>query len=303
MSFLDKAESLTEAAQRALLEPRLALAPEYPPGAITPYFKPNGSIDPDDPAYVSARQQNFADWKLEVGGLVERPMSLSLADLRALPSRSQITRHDCVEGWSCIGQWKGAQLSALLEGGGPEAAGALHRLLLRRHARADARRHRALLRDHRPDRRLPSPDHPRLRDERRPAARSSTARRCGCGSSASSATRWPSTSCASRRSTASPLSAAAAAASGKTAATSGTRGSEGGRFSEGTDNFLTTGPGRGVMALTVVTAHSPSKDGRLPTPYVPASFWADSRVDFARDNDRRRSADHRDRLRWITLLS
>jgi len=105
MSILDKAESLTEAAQRALLAPRLALAPEYPPGAITPYFKPNGSIDPDDPDYVSARQAGFADWKLAVAGLVDRPMSLSLSDLRALPSRSQITRHDCVEGWSCIGQW------------------------------------------------------------------------------------------------------------------------------------------------------------------------------------------------------
>jgi DMSO/TMAO reductase YedYZ molybdopterin-dependent catalytic subunit len=118
MSILDKAEGLTKAVQRALLAPRLALAPEYPPGAITPYFKPNGSIDPDDSAYVSARQAGFANWKLEVGGLVERPMSLSLADLRALPSRSQITRHDCVEGWSCIGQWKGAQLSALLAAAG-----------------------------------------------------------------------------------------------------------------------------------------------------------------------------------------
>ncbi len=114
MSILDKAEILTKSAQRALLAPRLALAPEYPPGAITPYFKPNGSIDPDDPAYVALRQKGFADWRLEVGGLVERPMRLSLADLRALPSRSQITRHDCVEGWSCIGQWKGPQLSTLL---------------------------------------------------------------------------------------------------------------------------------------------------------------------------------------------
>ena len=114
MTVLDKAEILTEGAQRALLAPRLALAREYPPGAITPTFKPNGSIDPDDPDYVALRQSGFADWRLEVGGLVERPMRLSLADLRALPSRSQITRHDCVEGWSCIGQWKGAQLSALL---------------------------------------------------------------------------------------------------------------------------------------------------------------------------------------------
>jgi DMSO/TMAO reductase YedYZ molybdopterin-dependent catalytic subunit len=118
MSVLDKAEALTMAAQRALLAPRLALAPEYPPGAISAYFKPNGSVDPDDPDYVAARRNGFADWRLEVGGLVERPMKLSLADLRALPSRSQITRHDCVEGWSCIGQWRGAQLSALLTAAG-----------------------------------------------------------------------------------------------------------------------------------------------------------------------------------------
>ena len=57
----------------------------------------------------------FADWKLVVGGLVEQKLELSLADLRAMPSRTQITRHDCVEGWSCIGKWKGVPLSALLE--------------------------------------------------------------------------------------------------------------------------------------------------------------------------------------------
>jgi DMSO/TMAO reductase YedYZ molybdopterin-dependent catalytic subunit len=118
MGVLDTAEALTMAAQRALFAPRLALAREYSPGAITPYFKPNGSVDPEDPTYVALRQGGFADWKLEVGGLVERPMKLSLAELRALPSRSQITRHDCVEGWSCIGQWKGARLSALLTAAG-----------------------------------------------------------------------------------------------------------------------------------------------------------------------------------------
>ena len=118
MNVLDKAEALTMAAQRALLGSRLTLAREYPPGAITRTFKPNGSIDPDDPDYVALRRGGFADWRLEVGGLVERPMKLSIADLRALPSRSQITRHDCVEGWSCIGQWKGAQLSALLAAAG-----------------------------------------------------------------------------------------------------------------------------------------------------------------------------------------
>ena len=45
---------------------------------------------------------------------MQRKLRLSLADLRALPSRTQITRHDCVEGWSCIGKWQGASLSAVL---------------------------------------------------------------------------------------------------------------------------------------------------------------------------------------------
>jgi DMSO/TMAO reductase YedYZ molybdopterin-dependent catalytic subunit len=118
LAILDKAEALTKAVQRALLQPRTALAPEYSAGAISSYFKPNGSIDPDDPDYVAQRQSGFKDWKLEVAGLVDRPMKLSLADLRELPSRSQITRHDCVEGWSCIGQWKGLQLKALLDAAG-----------------------------------------------------------------------------------------------------------------------------------------------------------------------------------------
>jgi len=118
LSLLDEAESLTQAVQRALLQSRDALAPEYNAGAISAYFKPNGSTDPDDPDYVAARRTNFADWKLEVGGLVERPIALSLSDLRALPSRSQVTRHDCVEGWSCVGQWKGAKLSAILDAAG-----------------------------------------------------------------------------------------------------------------------------------------------------------------------------------------
>jgi DMSO/TMAO reductase YedYZ molybdopterin-dependent catalytic subunit len=118
LNILDKAEAVTKAVQRALLGPETALAPEYSPGAISAWFKPNGSTDPEDPGYVALRQSGFKDWKLEVGGLVERPMKLSLADLRALPSRSQITRHDCVEGWSCIGQWKGAQLSSVLNAAG-----------------------------------------------------------------------------------------------------------------------------------------------------------------------------------------
>ncbi len=113
-SVLDAAENLTRGVQRALLAPRDALAPEYRPSDISPGFKPNGSVDPDDPDYVQARDEHFVNWKLDVGGLVDKPTQLSLVDLRAMPARAQITRHDCVEGWSCIGKWRGAPLGHIL---------------------------------------------------------------------------------------------------------------------------------------------------------------------------------------------
>jgi len=107
-------ETLTRVAQRALLSPK-ALAREYSEADLSKDFKANGSINPQDPDYRALAANDFADWRLAVGGLVGAPLSLSLADLRAMPSRTQITRHDCVEGWSCIGKWKGVPLSAVLE--------------------------------------------------------------------------------------------------------------------------------------------------------------------------------------------
>jgi DMSO/TMAO reductase YedYZ molybdopterin-dependent catalytic subunit len=65
----------------------------------------------------------FADYRLAVAGMVGKPMSFSLTELRALPSRTQVTRHDCVEGWSAIAKWKGVKLSAILDAVGL-AAGA-----------------------------------------------------------------------------------------------------------------------------------------------------------------------------------
>ena len=111
---LDSAETLTRVTQRALLSPS-DLAREYGEADLSKEFKANGSTDPDDASYKAHAANGFADWKLIVGGLVEQPLALSLAELRAMPSRTQITRHDCVEGWSCIGKWKGVPLSALLE--------------------------------------------------------------------------------------------------------------------------------------------------------------------------------------------
>jgi DMSO/TMAO reductase YedYZ molybdopterin-dependent catalytic subunit len=115
---LNSAELLTRTTQRTLT-PRGALAEEFPESAISPVFRPNGSTDPQTPAYRRLVANGFRDYRLAVDGLVRQPLALSLGEVRALRSRTQITRHDCVEGWSVIGKWTGARLSALLERAGP----------------------------------------------------------------------------------------------------------------------------------------------------------------------------------------
>jgi DMSO/TMAO reductase YedYZ molybdopterin-dependent catalytic subunit len=116
-AVLQGAEGLTRRAQR-LVTDRKALAREFTPADISRDFRANGSTDPQTPEYVAHVQSGFADWKLVIDGLVERPMALTLAELRAQPARAQITRHDCVEGWSSIGKWKGARLGPLLDRAG-----------------------------------------------------------------------------------------------------------------------------------------------------------------------------------------
>ncbi|MFC6776264.1 molybdopterin-dependent oxidoreductase [Methylobacterium gregans] len=106
-------EDANRFAQRLLLSPA-ALAREFPDSAISPWFKPNGTIDPPDQDYRALAGAKFTAYRLAVDGLVEQPLSLGLSDLRALPARTQTTRHDCVEGWSCIGRWTGAPLSEIL---------------------------------------------------------------------------------------------------------------------------------------------------------------------------------------------
>ncbi|MBB2960635.1 molybdopterin-dependent oxidoreductase [Methylobacterium sp. R2-1] len=103
--------------QRLLLTPA-SLAKEFPDSEISPWFKPNGTIEPPDRAYKALAAKGFEGFKLRVDGLVERPQDLSLSDLRALPARTQTTRHDCVEGWSAIGKWTGVPLSEVLQRAG-----------------------------------------------------------------------------------------------------------------------------------------------------------------------------------------
>ncbi|HEY2708761.1 MAG TPA: molybdopterin-dependent oxidoreductase [Caulobacteraceae bacterium] len=110
---LSGAEVLNRNVQRLL--GRGALAREFTRADITANFKANGTVDPPDADYKAMAAENFANWTLVVDGLVERPLSLSLAQLRKLPARTQITRHDCVEGWSCIGEWTGVKLGPLMD--------------------------------------------------------------------------------------------------------------------------------------------------------------------------------------------
>jgi len=111
--LLASAEGVTRAVQRAVIGQ--ALAREYAEADITRNFRANGTTEPQSDEYQALADKDFADWLLEIGGLVERPAKLSLTELRALPARTQITRHDCVEGWSCIGKWAGARLGPILD--------------------------------------------------------------------------------------------------------------------------------------------------------------------------------------------
>ena len=98
-----------------ILGGRRAMAQEFSPADLSPSFRSNGTAEPDNPEYMAMVANGFADYQLKVEGLVARPATFTLAQLRELPSRTQITRHDCVEGWSAIGKWKGVKLSAVLD--------------------------------------------------------------------------------------------------------------------------------------------------------------------------------------------
>ena len=114
---LRSAEGLTLKAQR-LVTDRQALAREYGLGDISPVFRANGNSMPASTDYQRHAAAGFADWRLTIDGLVRRPLSVPLDRIRQLPRRTQITRHDCVEGWSAIGRWTGAPLSILLDAAG-----------------------------------------------------------------------------------------------------------------------------------------------------------------------------------------
>ena len=111
---MEQANVLTYNVQRTLIGDQV-LAREYSASEIRQGQRPNGSTDPSTPEYMFLKMQNFEPYRLTVKGMVEREVSFSLAELRNMPARSQITRHDCVEGWSCIAKWTGTPLGPVLD--------------------------------------------------------------------------------------------------------------------------------------------------------------------------------------------
>jgi DMSO/TMAO reductase YedYZ molybdopterin-dependent catalytic subunit len=103
-----------EGLNHALIGTR-GLAREYRDGDVDRHFRINGFATPSDARYTALLAGNFTAYRLIVDGAVERPQAFSLARLYRLPQQTQITRHDCVEGWSAIGKWSGVPLAAVLE--------------------------------------------------------------------------------------------------------------------------------------------------------------------------------------------
>jgi DMSO/TMAO reductase YedYZ molybdopterin-dependent catalytic subunit len=122
-NVLRAGDAFTYGTQRALLSEH-ALAREYGPRDVTS-FPATGTIDPGiteksglGEAYRRLQGGAFADWRLSVEGCLARPRAFSLAELKQLPARTQITRHTCEEGWTAIGQWTGVPLSVVLDAAG-----------------------------------------------------------------------------------------------------------------------------------------------------------------------------------------
>ncbi len=108
-------ETLTYAAQRLMTTH--SLAREFPRSMISKAPFANPTAPPTD-AFRRLQAGRFSDWRLVVDGMVARPLSLSLADLRSLPVSSQITEVACEEGWSYIAEWIGTPLVHVLNEAG-----------------------------------------------------------------------------------------------------------------------------------------------------------------------------------------
>ena len=97
------------------------LARGYRERDVDRVFRVNGFATPSDAAYARLLADRFESYRLVVEGAVERPRAFTLSQLRRMPQQTQITRHDCVEGWSAIGKWSGIRLRDLLAAVSPRS--------------------------------------------------------------------------------------------------------------------------------------------------------------------------------------
>jgi len=86
---------------------------QYSKSDVTSFFRANG-YPPDTKEYKELLDNDFVNWRLKVHGLVEKPLELSLADLRAMRKEIQITEHSCIQGWTAIGEWGGVPMSYIV---------------------------------------------------------------------------------------------------------------------------------------------------------------------------------------------
>ncbi len=106
-----------------LLLPDQPRVREYSRGDVARIFPTSGTTSPADERYREFLRNSFSGWTLNIDGLVSTPLQLSLAELQAMDSQTQVTLHTCDEGWSAIGEWTGVRLADLLARSGvrPEA--------------------------------------------------------------------------------------------------------------------------------------------------------------------------------------
>jgi DMSO/TMAO reductase YedYZ molybdopterin-dependent catalytic subunit len=111
------ADIMTMASQRMLMSNE-QLVQEHDSSEITKNFPVWNQSNPEDEEYHQLRAENYRDWRLPVTGLVNKPISISLSDLKRLPRRTQTTMHICEQGWSAIAQWTGAPLLSVIQAAG-----------------------------------------------------------------------------------------------------------------------------------------------------------------------------------------
>jgi DMSO/TMAO reductase YedYZ molybdopterin-dependent catalytic subunit/thiosulfate reductase cytochrome b subunit len=112
------AKAVVTPAMNLLLD-RAAPKAQYTSADISPFFWANGKLPTSD-EWERLVAQGFRDYRLKVFGMVDNPLQLSLADLKAMNRKTQTTLHHCIQGWSGIAQWGGVCLSEIIHMAQPQ---------------------------------------------------------------------------------------------------------------------------------------------------------------------------------------